>query len=260
MTVLDATFELLGEAPARGVFYSSSRLTVLDHFRVPYELDPELDPEFGDGQLERLRPVSGGPVLLWKRDLDGPVVAATLSGVDRVTPVPLFTRLLTDQMIEPLLDEHGGRWEPARTVVSAHGAPVASIWRADDGSVFLPFDPNEVVESFWTERYLCTAAGPCALSVRRALMKLYYRTRPLLPRAVQIRLRRRFARLQARSAFPRWPIETCLHDFSELMLSILVGIAGEPIPCIAAWPDGYTWALVLTHDVSRPKVSRQSAR
>ena len=68
------------------------------------------------------------------------------------------------------------------------------------------------------------------LRLRRALMIGYYRVRPLLPRRVQIWLRRRFARLQARFAFPRWPIETCLHDFFELMFAILAGITGAPIP------------------------------
>jgi len=244
---LDAIFELLDEAPARSLFCSSSQLTVLDHFRVPYELDFAL----GGAELEQLRPLAGGPALFWKRDLDGPVVAATLLGADRVTPVPLFARLLNDEMIEPLLQEHGGIWERARTVVSADDALVASIWRGDDGSVFLPFDPNEIVESFWTERYLCTAAGKQVLSLRRGLMTAYYRARPLLPRPVQIWLRRRFARVQARSAFPRWPVETCLHDFFDLMLAILTGIAGEPIPCIAPWPNGHQWALVLTHDVEQ---------
>jgi predicted glycosyltransferase len=35
------------------------------------------------------------------------------------------------------------------------------------------------------------------------------------------------------------------------MFAILVEIAGEPVPYIAAWPGGHTWALVLTHDVER---------
>jgi hypothetical protein len=80
-------------------------------------------------------------------------------------------------------------------------------------------------------------------------MMIYYRLRPLLPRPVQIWLRRRFARLQARSSFPRWPIETCLHDFFDLVLGILAELGGEPVPCIAPWPNGHEWAFVLTHDV-----------
>jgi len=245
VTAIDAPFERLDEAPDYSLLRSSSRLTVLDHFRVPYEFDPDL----GGGEFEQLRPSDGGPAMFWKRDLDGPVVAATLLAADRVERIPLFTRFLSDELIEPLLRELGGTWERARSITSDDGAPVASIWRGAGGSVFLPFDPNDVVESFRTERYLTTTTGECARGIRRLLRKSYYRTRPLLPRPFQIWLRRRYARLQARSNFPRWPIETCLHDFFELMLAIVAGITGESVPCIAPWPNGHTWAWVLTHDV-----------
>jgi hypothetical protein len=220
---------------------------VLDHFRVPYEIDPELV----DGELEQLRTADGSAALLWARQIDAPVVTATVLGADRVTPIPLYTRVLSDEIVEPMLRERGGTWHRARQVTSGDGAPLGSIWREDGGGVFLPFDPNDVVDSFWTEGYLQRATKPRVQRLRRVLMVAYYRTRPLLARPVQIWLRRRFARLQARSTFPRWPVETCLHDFFELMFAILVGIAGEPIPCIAAWPDGHTWALVLTHDVEQ---------
>jgi hypothetical protein len=245
LTAVDATYELFDQAPARGLFRASTPLTVLDHFRVPYEVDRD----FGAGGIEELRPSEGGPAMFWARELAGTERASTLAGSDSTSSIPLFARLLSDEMLEPLLRSRGEAWERARVITSADGAPIASIWRGEDGSVFLPFDPNEVVESFWTERYLCTAAGQRALSLRRALMIGYYRARPLLPRAVQIWLRRRFARLQARSSFPRWPVETCLHDFFDLMLAILAGLAGEPVPCIAPWPNGHTWAFVLTHDV-----------
>ena len=99
-------------------------------------------------------------------------------------------------MIEPLLRDSAAPGSVLGSHVRQRRA-VASIWRAEDGSVFLPFDPNEVVESFWTERYLRTASGHRALSLRRALIFGYYRARPLLPRPLQIWLRRRFARLQA---------------------------------------------------------------
>ncbi len=246
MTALGESVGLWNEASTTTLFRSSSSLTVLDHFRVPYEVDPDLGGEF-----EQLRPSQGGPALLWRRDLDGPVVHTTLLGVDRLNPIPLFTRLLRDEMIEPLLRARGGSWEPAWRLMSLDGAPIASIWRAEDGSIFLPFDPNDVVDSFWSEQYLHTASGQHTRRLRRGLMIGYYRVRPLLPRSVQIWLRRRFARLQGRFAFPRWPIETCLHDFFELMFAVLAGIANEPIPYIAPWPDGHTWALVLTHDVEQ---------
>ncbi len=57
MTVVDATFELFDEAPVRGVFSASSRMTVLDHFRIPYEIDPGL----GGYDIEQLRPYRAVP-------------------------------------------------------------------------------------------------------------------------------------------------------------------------------------------------------
>ena len=247
MSTLDATSRLLDEAPAPTPFSSSSRLALFDHFRVPYELDPGL----GLAGLEQLQPVAGGPALLWPSDYDAPPVAVSVPGTDRSTPIPFFARVRSDSSVEPLLAERGGSWQRARELTTASGEVAGSIWRAADGSVLLPFDPNEIIESFWSERYLRTACGRKSRRARRALMLAYYRTRPFLPRQVQIWLRRRWARVQARSVFPRWPVETCLHDFFELMFAIVAGIAGEPVPRIAEWPDGHSWAVVLTHDVEQ---------
>jgi hypothetical protein len=247
VTALDLSFRLLDEVSASTLVRASSHLTILDHFRVPYDVDSKL----GGGELEQLRPACDGPALLWLRDQDGPVVASTVLGPDHDTLIPLFTSVLPDELAEPLLLRRGGTWRRARELVASDGAVLGSIWREADGSVFLPFDPNQVVESFWSERYLDTMASWRARRLRRALMLAYYRIRPLLSRRAQIRLRRRFVRVQTRSRFPRWPVETCLHDFFELMFAILTGITGTPVPYIAPWPDGHSWALVLTHDVEQ---------
>jgi hypothetical protein len=66
---------------------------------------------------------------------------------------------------------------------------------------------------------------------------------------MQIGLRRAASRVQARAAFPRWPLETGLHDLYEFLFGLLGELGQEPIPWIAPWPNGYSWALVLTHDV-----------
>ena len=133
---------------------------------------------------------------------------------------------------------------------------LGSIWRAADGSVFLPFDPDEVIENYWSERYL---RGLPRLRVARAarstMMRAYYRTRPLLPRCSRSGCADASPAIQARSPFPRWPVETCLHDFFELMFAILAGLAGGPIPYIAPWPTSHDWALVLTHDVEQARRS-----
>ena len=69
------------------------------------------------------------------------------------------------------------------------------------------------------------------------------------PTPAQIALRRAFSRVQAKSEFPRWPVEASLHDLYDLLFDELRELAGGPVPTIAPWPGGRRWALVLTHDV-----------
>jgi peptidoglycan/xylan/chitin deacetylase (PgdA/CDA1 family) len=66
---------------------------------------------------------------------------------------------------------------------------------------------------------------------------------------VQLALRRRFLRVQERTAFPGWPQETALHDLEAHVLGLAERAAGGPLPWIAPWPGGRQWAVVLTHDV-----------
>ena len=243
MSTVDASVELLDADLAQTLFCASSPVTFLDHFRVPYEVAPHA-VRSGVQQLWMPR---GGPRLLWRAGTPARAQRVVIS--DSAAGIPIFASILSDASVQLILEQQGGMWERAREVTSPDGEPLGWIWREADGSVFLPFDPNEVIHSFWTERYLEVSSGGRLRGGRRRLVRAYYRVRPVLPRRVQIALRRRFARLQARSRFPRWPVETCLHDFFDLMFAILAGIAGGAIPHIAPWPDGYEWALVLTHDV-----------
>jgi hypothetical protein len=231
------------------LFVSSAPMTLLEHFRIPYEIDPDLARD----RIGEIRPVAGGPSLFWPVAASGRVLAATTLGADGATAVPLFAEVLPDHELAPLLAERGDGWRRVQAVTDRDGRPLGSIWRRQDGSVLIPFDPDQVISNYWSERYAAIAIGARTYGVRRALIAAYYRARPLLPRSLQIWLRRQFAYVQARSKFPRWPIETCLHDFFELMLSMLTAIAGEPLPYISAWPAGHTWALVLTHDVEQAK-------
>jgi hypothetical protein len=63
-------------------------------------------------------------------------------------------------------------------------------------------------------------------------------------------MRRAFSRVQARTRFPRWPVETALADLYDFLFRELALVAGSPVPWIAPWPGpSARWALVLTHDV-----------
>jgi hypothetical protein len=244
---LGAAVEVVDDGTGPAPFCASGPVTLLEHFRVPYRVDGARAAD----DVEQLRVPDGGPSLLWKRPDLAPAASAFVLGVDRQTPIPLFATVHGDEVVEPLLAPRGGTWHRIRELTGDDGAPLGSIWREEGGSVFLPFDPNEVIENYWSERYLQASPGCRTRGLRRMLMRAYYRIRPLLPRSVQIWSRRRFAFIQSRSSFPRWPVETCLHDFFDLMFAILADVAGAPIPYIAPWPKDYDWALVLTHDVEQ---------
>ena len=80
-------------------------------------------------------------------------------------------------------------------------------------------------------------------------MRGYYLVRPLLPRPLQLRLRRAVHPGAGRLVFPGWPIEDSLHDFYDWLFAMVADLAGRPVPFLDLWPDGRSWALVLTHDV-----------
>jgi len=208
--------------------------------------DP-LDEPYARG-IERLRGGGAGE-LLWVAAEGNPraPVAARLQTAN--ARIPVFASLMDDRDAEAALSSHGDDWSRAATLVDEGDQHLASIWRSRQGSVFLPFDPDEVCTSYWSERYLELTRTRTSRATVRGAMRAYYRARGLMPRPVQIWLRRLYATAQARTPFPSWPVESALHDFLDLFLSLLAEVGGEPVPRIAPWPEGRAWALVLTHDV-----------
>ena len=218
---------------------SSRRLEVLEALRVPYELAPG-----GVGsRLTRLERTGGGPALLW------PAGTVGARGAYRLGLTPLFTGLLPGDEAERALRSTGLTWHRELDIVDHDGQVAAEIRRADDGSLFLPFDPDDAARTLLRENYLELTTQAVARRAKELARTAYYRVRPLVPRGLQMALRRRFARVQEEAAFPRWPAETALDDLYQLMLRLIDEVAGEPVPHLASWPGGKSWALILTHDV-----------
>jgi hypothetical protein len=97
------------------------------------------------------------------------------------------------------------------------------------------------------ERYRPRAEG------RSLPMKVYYGVKPLMPRPLQLALRRRYAKRQAQVEFPRWPVEPILVERHRAALRAeLDRRDGAAVPEIAPWPDGHRFAAILTHDVEGP--------
>lgn len=97
---------------------------------------------------------------------------------------------------------------------------------------------------------------------RRGLaLRAYYGLKPLLPRPLQLALRRLYAQRQAQREFPAWPIEPLLvqHLHAELR-DELRRSGGARLPIVNFWPSGQGFAAVLTHDVEGPAGVRNIPR
>lgn len=225
------------------MFESTGAFALFDYFRVPYS---RVEDE----------PVARGLASFWARGRSMTVSWPLESELASERPsryflgsAPLFGRVASDDRARAWLRRTGRNWHPVEDVCDAQGNVVGAVWKDDDGSAVLPFDPSEVIRNFWEERYL-EFARPALISELAALARRgYYRARPLLPRSFQMRMRRSFSRVQSKSRFPRWPVETALHDFYDFLFKLVSGVADEPVPYLGVWPRDWTWALVLTHDV-----------
>jgi hypothetical protein len=241
------------------MFEASKPFALFDYFRVPYsclEEEPGTDTSAG---LAWVKGRAGGRRLFWSASPFAPSPAMR-PDFYFVTEIPVFATVLPEAAIQQRVGQLGGTWRPEMPIRDRRGTAVASIWREADGSVFLPFDPAEVISACLTEAYKTVARQAPMVRLESMARRSYYRLRPFLPRPVQMRLRRSYSHVQEKTDFPGWPIETALHDFYGLMLALAAEIAGEPVPTLAAWPRKFDWALVLTHDVEGPVGLRNVAR
>jgi hypothetical protein len=231
------------------MFESTHPFLLFDYFRVPWRKatgPAELLPDLERRSLARLTVDGPGRTLYW------PVFGSNGAspGEFRLDSMRLFARVLPDSRTAALLSGLGAGWAPSNALLHPNGERAASVWRDEQGNTFLPFDPSEVIQSFWTEAY---AAGRKHGRLEEGARRAYYRMKPLFPRALQIGARRAFTHVQERQEFPSWPIEPALHDFYRWLMGVVTHVAGRPVPTIAPWPAGYRWALILTHDVEGEK-------
>ena len=240
------------------MFEATHGFLPFDYHRVPYALRATGRASDGDDPISRSLPgfarlwrssgEAGSPVLHWALSRPGtPRHPSARGGAFKWNGSHIFGRVVPDQVIRPTLPADR-TWRRLQTLATDTDI-IASIWTSDAGDYVLPFDPDEVIQNFWSEAYLDRSQPRIKSRAIGLARQIYYRTRPLMPRAVQIRLRRGYSRMQSRPSFPEWPVETSLHDTIDALLELAATVAGEPIPSIATWPSGHTWAAVLTHDV-----------
>ena len=219
---------------------ATRRLAILDELRMPYRTLG------AGGQREAWAAVSAGDpdrAVYWFTGGDG-----ELAHDWRLGSLPVWGHVAADPAAVRLVRTLPGRFARDAPILDRGGIPRAWVWRSDRGAAILPFDPDEVVASLRSERYL-HLEGPGHPDVTAAARRAYYGVRPALPRRTQIRMRRAFTHVQARRRFPRWPWEPGLHDLVDFVVGCVATAAGRALPSIAPWPRGRSWALVLTHDV-----------
>lgn len=232
-----ASTATIGSAPPALV--ATRRLALLDELGVPYD---QPDTPASDWPWSKLSAAESSRALHW---FTGDGVAAegwTLGSIQIWGPVA------PDDRVTALVAALPGEWTPELPIFDRSGARRSWVWRSDQDGTILPFDPDALSANLRSERYLRMQSSP-GLSVKAGARRTYYALRPLMPRRVQIASRRMFSRVQARTAFPRWPIEPTLHALTDFVLQRVADVAGAPVPYIASWPKGRSWALVLTHDV-----------
>ncbi len=119
---------------------------------------------------------------------------------------------------------------------------LVSLLKLEEGAN-LPAYLNEQLEYYLFERYANNSPD--------YMLKAYYRTRPYIPRFLQLFLRRRYARIQsAHIRFPAWPIEPKVVQLVEDCLKRVLETTGNPaLHRLAPWPEGKRFSFVITHDV-----------
>lgn len=112
--------------------------------------------------------------------------------------------------------------------------------------VFDPLTPAAGDARYLHERYL-EHNGPSPA------LRAFYAIKPAIPRSVQIALRRRLARRQARREFPAWPIEpVLLQGRRRALVAELARRGSDRVQIVAPWPAPHRFAISLTHDVEGP--------
>jgi hypothetical protein len=217
------------------MFDASHPFAFFDYFRVPYDVVPGAT----DTATGTLTARTSGRKLHWYRGKD------TRTGRFRIGDFNLAGRLYTG----PAVPVPGVGWRRTEEITDAGGQPVAAVQEDAQGNVFLPFDPGQVMAFLWSESYTTMGSARLTDALRKAMIKVYYAVRPLIPRPLQLRMRRTFAKHQAPPDFPAWPVEHGLQNCYDWLLDLAGKVAGEPVPWIDLWPEGKTWTMVLTHDV-----------
>jgi hypothetical protein len=122
---------------------------------------------------------------------------------------------------------------------------------ARNGTVRLPFDPNEVIENLRYERYQENGDGhQKGLRGGATARRLYYALRPFLPVSIRRHIQRAYLSGWKDIQFPQWPVDRTVEQCLERLLALSMKAQGvHRVPFIWFWPDGAASCTIMTHDV-----------
>jgi len=87
-------------------------------------------------------------------------------------------------------------------------------------------------------------------SFKIILKDIFYIIKPIIPRYIQIKLRKKYLRFQRKNQFPSWPIDLSLYEvYKNGIIEFFKLSAFTEIPFLNFWPNDNKFAVVLTHGV-----------
>lgn len=131
-------------------------------------------------------------------------------------------------------------------------ADVTNLFRRSPKDVTLPFCLDDVSTNLRLEKYARNqdAATQSGVSIKTALHDLYYRVRPLLPVGLRKHLQRVALSGWDKIAFPKWPVDCTVETLMKHVWRVLLELHGATeLPFIWFWPEDYSAAGMMTHDV-----------
>jgi len=139
---------------------------------------------------------------------------------------------------------HGGQTAALPTGVLCDASRDTVV---EDGTIYLPFDPTEVVENLRRELYVEDWRNGNPSS---ALAGVYYFLRPFLSVGVRKHLQKFHLRDWDKLQFPKWPVDFSVDQLlGRLLLLLLKSNRVERIPFIWYWPEGASSCAIMTHDL-----------
>ena len=151
------------------------------------------------------------------------------------------------RIFAPPAASQDGVGDPVASFSVADGSRAALRYEKSSGSALAPFDIGAAYDGYVFERWIERTSNR-RLSQRQ--LNAFYRVKPLIPRAAQVRARRLLIRWQGLPRFPEWPIDQSVARLVRFYAFCVLLAQGRTEASFRwFWPGSFRSAVVLTHDV-----------